>query len=126
MFWQAYMYDRNAALRVGRPPSIPEFDVSTEGLDPERLPHYAPAVTNLHRYWTHVADVQGAVSAKLYSPVGSRHTFEQRERLVKMLVAKLQSAWEDRKNVTRWAPITQLLLLTGNRSTTVSKGYATK
>lgn len=104
MFWQVYIYDRNTSLRVGRPPSIPEYDVSTECLDPSRLSHYEPAVIYLHRFWAYVADVHGAISQKLYSPVGSRQTFEQRTRLVKTLAAKLQSAWIERRQVSARTP----------------------
>lgn len=101
MFWQIYIYDRTTALRVGRPPSIPEYDVSTECLDqPGRLPNFEPAVVHLHRFWAHLSDVQGAISAKLYSPVGLRQSPEQRTRLVRALVLKLQSAWRHRKQVS--------------------------
>lgn len=118
MFWQVYIYgtalrvttracswltcfpDRNTSLRVGRPPSIPEYDVSTECLDQiSRFSQYLPPVIHCHRYWAHVADVQGAISSKLYSPVGLRQSVDQRTRLVKALVAKLQSAWNLRRQV---------------------------
>lgn len=96
LFWQVYIYDRNTALRLGRPPSIPEYDVSTDFLETERFPEYEPAVIHLHQYWAYVADVQGAISQKLYSPVGSRQSLGQRGRLVKALATKLQSAWARR------------------------------
>lgn len=99
VFWSVYIYDRNTALRLGRPPSIPEYDVSTECLDPSRFPNYHSAVTYLHQYWAHVADVQGAISQKLYSPAGIRQSVDQRTRLVRVLAAKLQAAWIRRQQV---------------------------
>lgn len=124
MFWQIYIYDRTTALRVGRPPSIPEYDVSTECLDqPTRFPDYEPGVIHLHRFWAHLSDVQGAISSKLYSPVGLRQSSEQRTRLVKALVVKLQSAWSHRKQVS--APIKCLRTdLTITRSMARSTNYS--
>lgn len=99
MFWQVYIYDRSTALRVGRPPSIPEYDIATEGLDIARLPRYAPAVIHLHQFWAHVAHVHGELSSRLYSPVGVQQKPEQRMHLVRALAAKLQSAWTRRTQV---------------------------
>lgn len=100
MFWQIYIYDRTTALRIGRPPSIPEYDVSTECLDQtSRFSNYEPAVVHLHRFWAHISDVQGAVSSKLYSPVGLKQKPEQRTRLVRALVLKLEAAWKHRRLV---------------------------
>lgn len=100
LFWQVYIYDRATALRVGRPPSIPDYDVSTEPLnDPSRFPDYLPMSMHLHRYWAEVSDVQGAINTKLYSSAGLQQTLEQRSRLVKALSAKLQAAWSRRREV---------------------------
>ena len=100
LFWQVCIYDRATALRVGRPPSIPEFDVSTEPLnDPSRFPDYLPMAMQLHWYWAEVAEVQDAINSKLYSSAGLQQTLEQRTRLVKALAAKLQAAWSRRREV---------------------------
>lgn len=100
LFWSCYIYDRNISLRVGRPASIPDFDVSTETLDdPGRFSQVHPGIVWLHRYWAEVADVQGVICSKLYSPVGLRQSLSQRTALVETLSAKLHLAWQRRFHV---------------------------
>lgn len=67
LFWFSYMLDRGLALRLGRAPTIQDFDIT--------LPRTLGAAVNATETWKQVlqlwiahADVQGRIYEKLYSP----------------------------------------------------------
>lgn len=88
LFWFSYMLDRGLALRLGRAPTIQDFDVT--------LPRVIGQVNapdmwkEVLRLWIAHADIQGQIYERLYSPSSLGHPVGQRVETARRLAARLK------------------------------------
>jgi hypothetical protein len=88
LFWFSYMLDRGLALRLGRAPTIQDFDVT--------LPRVIGQVNapemwkEVLRLWIAHADIQGQIYERLYSPSSLGHPLGQRVEVARRLAARLK------------------------------------
>lgn len=88
LFWFSYMLDRGLALRLGRAPTIQDFDVT--------LPRVIGQVNatemwkEVLRLWIAHADIQGQIYERLYSPTSLGHPVNQRVEAAQRLAGKLK------------------------------------
>ncbi|KAK4502867.1 hypothetical protein PRZ48_006293 [Zasmidium cellare] len=93
MFWMTYIMDRNTSLRVGRTPSIQDYDVDVPRPQPSR--DIEAPLLHLLNFWIDVSRVQGKI-CWLYSPGALSQTLEERSRMVNELAIELNRAYEAR------------------------------
>lgn len=88
LFWFSYMLDRGLALRLGRAPTIQDFDVT--------LPRVIGQVNapdmwkEVLRLWIAHADIQGQIYERLYSPSSLGHPVGQRVETARRLASRLK------------------------------------
>lgn len=88
LFWFSYMLDRGLALRLGRAPTIQDFDVT--------LPRVIGQVNapdmwkEVLRLWIAHADIQGQIYERLYSPSSLGHPVGQRVDTARRLAGRLK------------------------------------
>ncbi|KAI3400730.1 hypothetical protein diail_1939 [Diaporthe ilicicola] len=88
LFWFSYMLDRGLALRLGRAPTIQDFDVT--------LPRVIGRVNapdmwkEVLRLWIAHADIQGQIYERLYSPSSLGHPVGQRVETARRLAGRLK------------------------------------
>lgn len=88
LFWFSYMLDRGLALRLGRAPTIQDFDVT--------LPRVIGQVNapdmwkEVLRLWIAHADIQGQIYERLYSPSSLGHPVGQRVETARRLAGRLK------------------------------------
>lgn len=88
LFWFSYMLDRGLALRLGRAPTIQDFDVT--------LPRVIGQVNapdmwkEVLRLWIAHADIQGQIYERLYSPSSLGHPVGQRVEVARRLAGRLK------------------------------------
>lgn len=88
LFWFSYMLDRGLALRLGRAPTIQDFDVT--------LPRVIGQVNapdmwkEVLRLWIAHADIQGQIYERLYSPSSLGQPVGQRVETARRLAARLK------------------------------------
>lgn len=88
LFWFSYMLDRGLALRLGRAPTIQDFDVT--------LPRVIGRVNapdmwkEVLRLWIAHADIQGQIYERLYSPSSLGHPVGQRVDTARRLAGRLK------------------------------------
>lgn len=88
LFWFSYMLDRGLALRLGRAPTIQDFDVT--------LPRVIGQVNapdmwkEVLRLWIIHADIQGQIYERLYSPSSLSHPVGQRIEVARRLAGRLK------------------------------------
>ncbi|KAK2601331.1 hypothetical protein N8I77_010786 [Diaporthe amygdali] len=88
LFWFSYMLDRGLALRLGRAPTIQDFDVT--------LPRVIGRVNapdmwkEVLRLWIAHADIQGQIYERLYSPSSLGHPVGQRVETARRLASRLK------------------------------------
>ena len=98
VFWFVYVMDKTIALRLGRVPCIPDWSVSLPlpAHDSEdKMPHMA----DIQRYWIKLAEIQGQIFERLYSPGAFLRPDSERVQTATQLVDSLNAEWNLRKRV---------------------------
>ena len=88
LFWFSYMLDRGLALRLGRAPTIQDFDVTVPRVIGQvNAPDMWKEVLRL---WIAHADIQGQIYERLYSPASLGHPVGQRVEVARRLAGRLK------------------------------------
>jgi hypothetical protein len=96
IFWFAYVMDKTLSLRLGRASAIQDWDMSLPFpcAFPSRGTIPGPTVAaDMQLYWIKVAQVQGQVYEKLYSPAAFLKAPEERAQIARELSSALNEAW---------------------------------
>ncbi|KAF1976609.1 fungal-specific transcription factor domain-containing protein [Bimuria novae-zelandiae CBS 107.79] len=103
VFWFIYMMDKTLSLRLGRASIIQDWDLSLPYPDVDSdhtrfgsLVQQGQKGTQMLLYWIGVAQIQGQVYEKLFSPAGFLRPPEERARTAKELVESLNKCWSER------------------------------
>lgn len=95
-WWNRYMQDRGASLRLGRAPAIQDSYISLPKPTPSSLlPETLLPVLN---YWIDTSILQGDICERLYSPAAASQPAEQRSRIARELADRLEVLWQTRQN----------------------------
>ncbi len=93
LFWFVYTLERGFALKLGRAPTIPDYDVTVDVPEISQDPTRKPWDT-LHAYWVEMSKIQGRLYTGLYSASGVRESAEVRAERAWGLVAEIQALQE--------------------------------
>ncbi|KAI5363000.1 hypothetical protein Slin14017_G066810 [Septoria linicola] len=96
LFWNCYVMDRNLALRLGRAPSIPEYDITSPSPREAKTLTISVTVVHLLEYWVQVARVQGKICERLYSPAALLQTEHERATIAVACRTELGEAYAQR------------------------------
>ncbi|VUC31529.1 unnamed protein product [Clonostachys rosea] len=89
LFWSSYYIDKSLSLRLGRPSTIPDWDI-TIPRPSVNDPHPEPALAYFV-LWIETARCQGNTYEMLYSPNSLTHSHEARQSRVEALVSDLDN-----------------------------------
>lgn len=101
-FWFLYTLDKNLSLRLGRAPSIQDWDIALPYPTMQNMvdPHApTPPILDSIVYWIKLAQIQGKTYELLFSPVAFLKSKEERERISADLVNQLNQQWSERGEV---------------------------
>lgn len=106
-FWYIYVMDKTLSLRVGRASIIQDWDMSLPypNIDSDHA-RFGSLVQQGHRgtalllYWIKLAQIQGRVYEKLFSPAAFLQPMSERARMANDLVEELNKAWTERGEVS--------------------------
>ncbi|KAL2846076.1 hypothetical protein BJX68DRAFT_129594 [Aspergillus pseudodeflectus] len=88
VFWSIYCMDRALSLRLGRAPTIPDYDIDLpSNFEPTDVGE--PWITAFG-LWVQLARIQGLVYEKLYSPAALRQDPKFRMAEARSLAARMQ------------------------------------
>ncbi|KAK7182408.1 uncharacterized protein CC84DRAFT_1101011 [Paraphaeosphaeria sporulosa] len=103
VFWFIYVMDKTLSLRLGRASIIQDWDMSLPypNIDSDHarfgsLVQQGQKGTELLLYWIKIAQIQGRVYEKLFSPAGFLRPMSERARTATELVDALNKAWTER------------------------------
>ncbi|KAF2108829.1 fungal-specific transcription factor domain-containing protein [Lophiotrema nucula] len=98
VFWFVYMMDKQLSLRLGRSSAIQDYDMSLPYPDTRTSGGYSayPNGAKMHLYWVKMAQIQGLVYEKLFSPAAFLKPFEERAQIAADLVYSLEQTWTER------------------------------
>lgn len=66
LFWTVYIFDKSLSLRLGRSPTIQEYDITIP--DPARIGPGLTPVRSFFALWVMASRLQGQIYEQLYSP----------------------------------------------------------
>ncbi|KAL2132145.1 hypothetical protein VTI74DRAFT_4151 [Chaetomium olivicolor] len=87
LFWVVYMLDKSLSLRLGRSPTIQEYDITVP--DPARDGPGQTAITPVFALWVFTSRIQGQIYEQLYSPRAIAQPNSVRQARVQMLLDHL-------------------------------------
>ncbi|KAB8234773.1 hypothetical protein BDV23DRAFT_30138 [Aspergillus alliaceus] len=90
IFWAVYVTDKALSLRLGRAPSIQDYDISLPTKF-EQLGNFEPWRT-IYPLWIQLARIQGKVYEMLYSPAALRKPASERALCARQLASEMQSS----------------------------------
>ncbi|KAF2676907.1 hypothetical protein K458DRAFT_424397 [Lentithecium fluviatile CBS 122367] len=102
IFWHIYLMDKTLSLRLGRASIIQDWDMSLPypQLDTKHMPLASPMPgslgTEMLLFWIKVAQIQGKVYEKLFSPAAFLKPPEERAQIATQLVEALNHTWTER------------------------------
>ncbi|GAB1321099.1 Zn(2)-C6 fungal-type domain-containing protein [Madurella fahalii] len=88
LFWVTYVLDKSLSLRLGRPPTIQDYDITVpypSSDDPERA-----LITDFLRLWVIASKIQGQIYELLYCPEAIAQPLSVRQSRVQLLVHQLE------------------------------------
>lgn len=107
VFWFIYVMDKTLSLRLGRASIIQDWDMSLPypNIDSDHarfgsLVQQGQKGTELLLYWIKIAQIQGKVYEKLFSPAGFLRPMNERARTATELVDAINKAWTERGEVS--------------------------
>ena len=111
IFWSLYSVEKGLSLRLGRPSSVSDYDITLPLPEPgadESRPYYTCTIR-----WIKLSSIQGRVYMRLYSPAALSGPQEARISWAQSLAAEtnalLNSITTDQVDVNRfllWHPCT--------------------
>ncbi|KAL5419790.1 hypothetical protein PMIN03_000390 [Paraphaeosphaeria minitans] len=103
VFWFIYVMDKTLSLRLGRASIVQDWDMSLPypNIDSDHarfgsLVQQGQKGTELLLYWIKIAQIQGRVYEKLFSPAGFLRPMSERARTATELADALNKAWTER------------------------------
>jgi hypothetical protein len=93
LFWSLYSVEKGLSLRLGRPSSILDYDITVplpQHDDPE-----ITAYTSTFTRWIRLSIVQGKIYKMLYSPAALAETPERRATWARSLVEETKKIYKE-------------------------------
>lgn len=99
LFWSIYVMDRNTSLRLGRAPSIQDYDIDTPMLKSSSKNQATVALLN---FWVECGRVQGKICTQLNGPAATSLTPDERARLAEGFADELEEIHQRKIKVSVW------------------------
>lgn len=101
LFWMTYWLDTSFSVRLGRAPTIRDYDITVPRLSHDSI--LPSNFVNAFNYSLTIGSLQSRAVEQLYSPLALQQSVGERRQRASRLIADLDHAWEGRGEVCKFS-----------------------